>query len=126
MSIGVARFMDEKLPRQVRHENVRRSMLEGRWSGVIDRALSCRMVVRKLWQTKANQEMPTLVIDNMPLSLYDRIQGLAKAQRQTPADAVIEVLESAFRLTTPKLVEAPLPDPPFLTEEICAPCSIQW
>jgi len=70
--------------------------------------------------------MPTLVIDNMPVSLFDRIQRLAKAQQRTPADTALELLESAFRTTTPTFAEAPLPQEPFLTEEICAPCSIPW
>jgi hypothetical protein len=43
-----------------------------------------------------NHNVPTLVIDNMPLSLYDRIQDLAKSQRRTPAATVLEVLEGAF------------------------------
>jgi len=73
-----------------------------------------------------NHNVPTLVIDNMPLSLYDRIQDLAKSQRRTPAATVLEVLEGAFRATSPSLAEAPLPQEPFLTEEICAPCSIPW
>ena len=64
--------------------------------------------------------MPTLVIDNVPESLFDRIQRLAKAQHRTPADTALEVLESAFRTTTAAFVEAPLPQEPFLTEEICA------
>ncbi len=70
--------------------------------------------------------MPTLVIDNVPVSLYDRIQHLAQARRRTPADTVLEVLETAFRTVTPTLSEAPLPQEPFLTEEICAPFDIPW
>ena len=70
--------------------------------------------------------MPTLVIDNVPVALFDRIQRLAKAQQRTPADTALEMLESAFRTTTPPFSEAPLPQEPFLTEEICAPCSIPW
>lgn len=68
--------------------------------------------------------MPTLVLENVPVSLYDRIQRLAKAQQQTAADTVLEVLETAFRTTTPVRTEAPLPQEPFLTEEICAPFTI--
>jgi len=68
--------------------------------------------------------MPTLVIDNVPVSLYHRIQHLAKARHQTPADTALEVLESALRTPTTVLGEAPLPQEPFLTEEMCAPCSI--
>jgi hypothetical protein len=70
--------------------------------------------------------MPTLVIDNVPLALFDRIQRLAKARQRTAADTALEALESAFRTTTPTLAEAPLPQEAFLTEEICAPCSIPW
>jgi hypothetical protein len=70
--------------------------------------------------------MPTLVIDNVPVSLLDRIQRLAKAQQRTPADTALELLESAFRTTTPTFAEAPLPQEPFLTEEICAPFDIPW
>ncbi len=66
--------------------------------------------------------MPTLIIDNVPESLYDRIQHLAKIRQGTPADTVLDVLERAFRTTTATLVEAPLPQQPLLSEEICAPC----
>jgi hypothetical protein len=70
--------------------------------------------------------MPTLVIDNIPAPLLDRIQRIAKAKQRTTADTALEALESAFRTTTPTFIEAPLPQEPFLTEEICAPCSIPW
>jgi hypothetical protein len=70
--------------------------------------------------------MPTLVIDNVPLALYQRLQHLAEARKQTPADTVLEVLESALRTPTATLAEAPVPHEPFLTEEICAPCTIPW
>ena len=68
--------------------------------------------------------MPTLIIDNVPVSLFDRIQHLAKKRQRTPADTALEALEAAFRLTTPTCSEAPLPSEPFMTEEICAPFSI--
>ena len=70
--------------------------------------------------------MPTFVIDNVPVSLFDRIQRLAKAQQRTPADTALEVLESAFRTTTPKFAAASLLREPLLTEEICTPCGIPW
>jgi hypothetical protein len=70
--------------------------------------------------------MPTLVIDNVPVALYERIQHLAKTRQRTPADTVLEVLESAFRTTMPPLSEAPLPQEPFLTQEISAPFDIPW
>ncbi len=69
---------------------------------------------------EAKQNMPTLVIDNVPGTLYDRIQDLAKAQRRTAADTVLELLESVFRATKPTFAVAPVPQAPFLTEEICA------
>jgi len=68
--------------------------------------------------------MPTLVIDNVPATLFDRIQRLATAQQRTPADTALELLKSAFRTTTPTFADMPLPQEPFLTEESCAPCSI--
>ena len=70
--------------------------------------------------------MPTLVINNVPESLLDRIQRLAEAQQRTPADTALEMLQSAFGTTTPTFTEPPLPDEPFLTEEICAPFDIPW
>ncbi len=70
--------------------------------------------------------MATLVIDNMPASLFDRIQRLAKAQHRTPADAALDVLENALGDSAATRTEAPLPSEPFLTEEICAPVTIPW
>ena len=65
--------------------------------------------------------MPTLVIDNVPVSLYDRIEKLAKTRQRTPADTALEALEQVFHPTTPTFSEAPLPSAPYMTEEICAP-----
>lgn len=70
--------------------------------------------------------MPTLVIDNVPVPLFDQIQLLAKARQRTPADTALEVLETAFRTSTPIFSEAPSPQEPFLTEEMCAPFDIPW
>lgn len=70
--------------------------------------------------------MPTLIIDNVPVSLYHRIQNLANARHQTPADTVLEVLESVLRTPTAILGKGPLPNEPFMTEEISAPCTIPW
>jgi hypothetical protein len=44
--------------------------------------------------------------------------------RGTPADTALEVLETAFCARAPVLSEAPLPQAPFLSEEISAPCNI--
>ena len=68
--------------------------------------------------------MPTIVIDNMPASLFDQIQHLAKTRQRSPADTVLEVLETAFRTVAPTFSKAPLPREPFLTEEISPPFSI--
>ena len=68
--------------------------------------------------------MPTLVLNDVPVPLYDQIQRLALARQRTPADTAVEVLETAFRAKAPTLTDAPLPQEPYLTEEICAPCSI--
>lgn len=68
--------------------------------------------------------MPTLVIDNVPVSLYDQIQLLAKARQRTPADTALEVLETAFRPTTPTHSEATLPQDSFSKEEACAPFTL--
>ena len=53
--------------------------------------------------------MPTLVIDNVPVALYDRIQHLAMTRCRTPTDTVLEVLETAFQATTPMFSEVSLP-----------------
>jgi hypothetical protein len=68
--------------------------------------------------------MPTLVIDNVPAPLYDQIQRLALARKRTPADTVLDVLETAFRTATPEASAAPLPHEPFISEEIPAPFDI--
>lgn len=68
--------------------------------------------------------MPTLILDDVPVALYERIQRLAQARQRTPAATVVEVLETAFRTTIPTEADAPLPQEPFLTEEISAPCTL--
>ncbi|HQU43040.1 MAG TPA: hypothetical protein PK867_09515 [Pirellulales bacterium] len=68
--------------------------------------------------------MPMLVIDDVPAPLYDRIQRLALAWERTPAATVLKVLETALRTTMPIFTEGPPPREPFLTEEICAPCTL--
>ena len=71
--------------------------------------------------------MPTLVIDNVPASLYHRIQNLAKTRHWTATDTVLEVLEIAFRSATPEFAGPPPAFPEaFLTEEVCTPCEIPW
>jgi hypothetical protein len=59
--------------------------------------------------------MPTLVIENVPAPLLERIQRVAEEQQRTPAEAAIQMLERVL------LSEAPLPHGPALTTEIAAP-----
>ena len=70
--------------------------------------------------------MPTLVLTDVPGPLYDQIHRLAQDRHRSPADTAVEVLETALRTRTPAKSEAPLPQAPYLTEEICAPCTIPW
>ena len=70
--------------------------------------------------------MPTLVLNDIPGALYDQIHRLARDRQRTPADTAVEVLETALKTKTTAKSEAPLPQEPFLTEEICAPCTIPW
>jgi hypothetical protein len=70
--------------------------------------------------------MPTLVIENVPAPVYDEIQRLAAARKRTPAATVLEFLETAFSPSKPLPSSAPLPDAPFLTEEVSAPFDLPW
>ena len=56
--------------------------------------------------------MPTLVLNDVPVPLFDQIHRLAQARQRTPADTVLQVLETAFRTVTPALSAAPLPQEP--------------
>lgn len=68
--------------------------------------------------------MPILIIDNVPVSLYDQIQHLSRHRHCTPADTVIAVLETAFRSRGPIRSDVPLCNEMFLTEELSAPCAL--
>ena len=68
--------------------------------------------------------MPTLIIENVPEPLFERIRRLAQLRRQEPAETALEVLEGALGPPVPRLTEARLPQEPLATEEICAPCTI--
>ncbi len=70
--------------------------------------------------------MPTLVLNDVPIRLYDRIQRLAADRQRTPADTVVEVLETALSDNTVFLESAPVRNAIFLTEEISAPFDIPW
>ena len=63
--------------------------------------------------------MHSLILDNIPTSLFTRIQHLAQSQHQTPAAVVIEVLESALPDNSTR-IEPPSPSAPFVTEDVIA------
>src|SRR5438309_1784297 len=60
--------------------------------------------------------MPSLLIENIPAPLFERIQRRAEKQKRTPAEVAIEMMEEVVELSEP-----PLPGAPFLTAEISAP-----
>jgi hypothetical protein len=68
--------------------------------------------------------MPSLVIENVPPPLFDQIQRLALARKRTPAETVLEVLETAFHAVTPTSSSALPPGELFLTDEGPAPFDI--
>lgn len=59
--------------------------------------------------------MPDLTLENVPQEVYDDLQQAAEAKRRTVTDEVLDRLKRTRRH---------LPDEPFLTEEISAPCTI--
>ena len=65
--------------------------------------------------------MPTLVIDNIPASLFARISDLAMARRLTPSAAALAMLEDKL---SPTREGTRAPGPIFLTEDMTASCSI--
>lgn len=68
--------------------------------------------------------MPTLILNDVPVPLFDQIHRLAQARQRTPADTVLQVLENALRAAASRLPEGPLPIAPYLTGEITAPFTI--
>jgi hypothetical protein len=59
--------------------------------------------------------MPDLLLENVPQELYDDLRQTAEANHRSVAAEVIARLKPA---------SLHLPDEPFLTEEISAPCTI--
>ncbi len=60
--------------------------------------------------------MPDLVLENVPQELYDDLRQAAEAHQRSVADEALARLRWLQRRR--------LPDEPFLTEEISAPCTI--
>ena len=56
--------------------------------------------------------MSTLNLENVPPDVYERLQRRASASNRSVAEEAVRILEQL------------LPDPPFLTEEIPAPCDL--
>ncbi len=61
--------------------------------------------------------MPDLVLENVPQELYDDLKQAAETNQRS-------VAEEALARLKPKISRLHLPDEPFLTEEITAPCTI--
>src|SRR5262245_32107886 len=61
--------------------------------------------------------MPDLILANVPQELYDDLRQAAEAHHRSVAEEALERLK-------PKPSCRHLPDEPFLTEEIPAPCTI--
>ena len=61
--------------------------------------------------------MPDLVLENVPQELYDDLRQAAEAHQRSVAEEALERLRR-------KPSRLHLPDEPFLTEEISAPCTI--
>lgn len=59
--------------------------------------------------------MPDLLLENVPQELYDDLRQAAEAHQRSVAEEALERL---------RLKPRHLPDEPFLTEEIPAPCTI--
>ena len=59
--------------------------------------------------------MPDLVLENVPQELYEDLRQAAEAHHRSVAEEVLARLRPTSRH---------LPDEPFLTEEIPAPCTI--
>jgi hypothetical protein len=61
--------------------------------------------------------MPDLVLENVPQELYDDLRQAAEAHKRSVAEEALDRLGMKFS-------RRHLPDEPFLTEEISAPCTI--
>ena len=61
--------------------------------------------------------MPHLVLEDVPQELYDDLRQAAEAHQRSVAEEALERLQR-------KRSRLHLPDEPFLTEEISAPCTI--
>jgi hypothetical protein len=61
--------------------------------------------------------MPDLVLENVPQDLYDDLRQAAEAHQRSLAEEALDRLRLKFS-------GRHLPDEPFLTEEISAPCTI--
>ncbi|MGH7172321.1 MAG: FitA-like ribbon-helix-helix domain-containing protein [Gemmataceae bacterium] len=75
--------------------------------------------------------MPTLIVEDLPGEIYERLQRRAKAENRTLEAEVVRVLEKGLNgpesqgdvsVPAPKVASPRLPDPPILdTGEMSAP-----
>src|SRR5437588_5697083 len=66
--------------------------------------------------------MPTLVLEDVPVEVYDHIQRQALAWNRSVAEEAIRVLRQGLGSVEAVPASGPrLPDPPFLGEEMSAP-----
>jgi len=79
--------------------------------------------------------MPTLILEDLPGEIYERIERQAKARNQTISEEVIRLLhqslsspapEAIVPVAPPRIADSPrLPFPPILdTGEISPPCTL--
>lgn len=61
--------------------------------------------------------MPDIVLEDVPQELYDDLRQAAELHQRSVAEEALERLR-------PKASRLHLPDEPFLTGEISAPCTI--
>ncbi len=69
--------------------------------------------------------MPTLIVEDVPGEVYERIQQLARAQNRTISAETVRLLQRGLQQEQARQAPAPrLPDPPFLSEEISPPVEL--
>lgn len=78
--------------------------------------------------------MPTLIVEDLPGEIYERLQRRAKAENRTLSEEVVQLLEKGLNgpeqrrgvpVETKNASSPRLPDPPILdTGEIPPPCTL--
>ncbi len=79
--------------------------------------------------------MPTLIVEDIPREVYERLQQQAQAEKRTLSEEVVQLLRQGLNaqeakgegvVVEYKIADSPrLPDPPILdTGEISPPCTL--